>query len=738
MDNTSALKDYAFQSKYARWNKKENRRETKSEAFKRMMSMHFHYLRPRVERSLEKHRVFTQLVWSIEDALNKEQILPSMRGMQNGGQAILDKHCRSYNCAGRLCDDLSFFPTAMYLLLCGNGIGFSMQKQHIAQLPPIRLPSEKERVFVIPDTIEGWADAVYELFLSYTDRASEGDVWFDYSQIRPKGALIASTGAQAPGPDKLRLSLEASRRILDKAAAERGRLKPIEAYDIMMHLADAVVSGGIRRSATICLFSPDDEEMLNAKRGDNYTQNPQRGRSNNSAVLLRGNDEYNEQWILQYMENMDWGEPGFVFVDDLDMVMNPCVEIGWYGKTAERPEDTRAILEDHEDWLVNKERLAEEPDPKDQLVSRWCFCNLTSINAETCEDEQDFSERAQLASALGTFQAAYTDFGYLNNFEEINVSERAAEYGALIGVSITGMARNPKLAFDPRVLQKGAEAVKKANEVTADLLGIRPAARTTCIKPEGTGSLTLGTSCGIHADYAKRYIRRSQGAITEHCFRAYKRDNPDAIEQKLGMDGQVSPDSGFVLHAIEAPEGTELRGEKNAVEQLQRVADVYENWVMPGKVAERCLQGQESHNVSNTITFDKSELELMARQIASRKRRYAGISFAETFLDEQYIQAPFTAVYTRNELIERFGLEAVVDTEFQLAEILEDENYNQNNSAYIYVFTQQNILLRHLYHWHLWRKLAIETGPVDYQKNGRADQIESFQEVACAGGACLI
>ena len=295
------LKDYTFVSKYARWIPEKKRRETWNEAVSRVKKM-----------MLDKYQDFPEvhedIEWSYE-MMRKKRVLGSQRALQFGGSPIFKHNARIYNCITSFCDRLKFFQECMYLLLCGCGTGFSVQKHHIEKLPRIVKNKNGSKKFLIPDSIEGWSDAVGVLVASYFDQDElfpeyvGKNVSFDYSEIRPAGAYLNSSGGKAPGPEPLKNALSNIKKILDKALKELEfchssvrNLTPIQAYDIVMHSADAVISGGVRRSATICLFSPDDEEMAKAKTGSWFIDNPQRGRSNNSALLLGINELSKRVW----------------------------------------------------------------------------------------------------------------------------------------------------------------------------------------------------------------------------------------------------------------------------------------------------------------------------------------------------------------------------------------------------------------------------------------------------------
>lgn len=442
----SLMADAKFYNDYSRFDEDLGRYETWEESVRRVMTMHREFFKDVMTSELDSYLV------EVEQVYCDKKVLGAQRALQFGGKQLFSHMARMYNCAASYCDRADFFGEAFYLMLCGTGVGFSVQKHHVAKLPNITARTKQTKEFIIPDSIEGWAQAVDVLLSSFFGSDAKypeyvgRKVYFDYSQIRPKGAFI-SGGFKAPGPDGLQQALTKI-ELLIKQEINNGsnKLRPIVAYDILMHIADAVISGGVRRSATICIFSKDDQEMMTAKTGSWFVDNPQRGRSNNSAALLRSKTTFEE-----FQETMtsvkEFGEPAFIWMEDLEALFNPCVEIGQYGYT----EDGR---------------------------SGWQMCNLTEINGGLSSTPEAFYEQCKYASILGTLQAAYTSFKVLGE-----ASKEIIEREALIGVSVTGWMNNPDVLFDTEVMTHGAEIVKQWNKKIADMIGINQAARTTCVKP---------------------------------------------------------------------------------------------------------------------------------------------------------------------------------------------------------------------------------------------------------------
>lgn len=659
----AALSSYKFAASYGRYLPDAKRREVPAEAFSRVIDMHrLKYAGIDLEDDLE----------FCLDAMNDNLVLGSQRGLQFGGQPILRKNARLYNCTTSYCDRPRFFQECLYLLLCGCGTGFSVQRHHVAKLPDmIAVDPQQQRDFIIPDTVEGWADALGVLLASYgivdssmatfaheTTPGSDADVVFapsgyfkdyrgsfvsfDYSRIRPKGAPLSTGAGKAPGPGPLMASLEAIRKVLQRAAndgADAGRaprLRPIDCYDIVMHASDAVLAGGVRRSATICLFSPDDTEMLGAKTGNWMSENPQRARSNNSAVLLRDSTSWEDFRDIFMLARHQYGEPGFVWADSTEITYNPCVEIGLY------PAISNADLIQP----TSPDSLIGDVDP-DALQSGWAFCNLCEINAKACETVEDWDRATRAAAILGTLQAGYTGFSYLGP-----VSEAIARREALLGVSMTGMMDNPNQAFDPEFQRQLAQLVLEVNEGMAAKIGIRPTARATCVKPAGSTSCILGTSSGVHTQHAKRYFRRAQANDNEAPLQYFAAHNPQAVEKSVWNPNGTD---AIVTFCIEASESALTRHEVSGLRQLEYVKLTQENWVAAGKVAERCAQPWLRHNVSNTITIARSEQEEACRYIYDNREAFAGISILDESGDLDYPQAPFCEVRTEDELLERYG-----------------------------------------------------------------------------------
>ena len=567
------LSDLTVYMKYAKFLPDYNRRETWEELVTRNMNMHI--------------KKYPELGGEIVEAYKyvyDKKVLPSMRSMQFGGKPIEISPNRIYNCAYLPIDHLDAFSEAMFLLLGGTGVGYSVQKHHVEQLPEIRKPNaNRKRRFLIGDSIEGWADAIKVLFKAYFgEQLSTPD--FDYSDVRPKGARLITSGGKAPGPQPLKDCIHKLQSILD-SKKDGEKLSTIEVHDMICHIADAVLSGGIRRAALISLFSADDNEMISCKSGSWWEQNPQRGRANNSATLLRHKitkDFFMDLW--KRVEASGAGEPGIYFTNDKDWGTNPCCEI------ALRPNQ---------------------------------FCNLCEVNVSDIESQEDLNGRVKAAAFIGTLQAGYTDFHYLRD-----IWKRTTEKDALIGVSMTGIGSGVVLGYN---MKEAAKIVKEENTRVAGLIRINKSARTTTVKPAGTTSLTLGTSSGIHAWHNDYYVRRIRVGKNESIYTYLLMNHPELLE-----DEYFRPhDTAVISVPQKAPEGSILRTE-SPFQLLERVKKITQEWVRPGH-----RTGSNTHNVSATISLKPEDWELAGEWMWNNREFYNGLSVLP-YDNGSYTQAPFT------------------------------------------------------------------------------------------------
>jgi ribonucleoside-diphosphate reductase alpha chain len=730
MSALQELQNYTFVSKYARWLEDKQRRETWKEAVDRVRNM--------MHTKYDEFGIKDEIDWAY-DIMHKKKVLGSQRALQFGGEPILKRHAKIYNCTSSYCDRLRFFQECFWLLLCGSGTGFSVQKHHVAKLPTLEHnpPEGQGTKYVIDDSIEGWADALGVLLSSYFSKPVEEfkqykncHILFDYSNIRPKGSSLASGVGKAPGYEPLANGLEKIRALLDRCIANgQKRLRPIDAYDIVMHSSDAVLSGGVRRSASLALFSPDDEEMAKAKTGNWFIDNPQRARSNNSALLLKNETTFEEfDTLMQSVK--EFGEPGFIWSESTEMIFNPCVEIGM--------------------WPVDEE----------SGKSGWQGCNLSTINCSSVTDEEDFYERCKAASIIGTLQAGFTKLDYLGE-----ISERIFNREALLGVSLTGTMEKHDLVLTEKVLTKGAKIAVETNKDLAKKIGINQAARVTCLKPEGTSSSMLGTSSGIHPHHAKRYIRHVQANILEAPYQHFKKINPQACEKSSWSANNTDE---VIKFPVEVPDGAKLKNQLPAVEMLSIVKDTQKHWVQSGKNKGLCTQEYLSHNVSNTVTVKPDEWEDVTRFIYDNRKYFAGISLIPQSGDKDYPQAPFTTVYTSREIVKEYGDAALwCSGLIELALNAFNNNlwaacdYVSMNQAktedpqdkLLFVTKMKNFAgkyfnsdikrltycMKDVYNWKIYCDLYNSFKKIDYtQLSETDDNTVGIEEISCAGGACLI
>lgn len=564
------LSDITVYMKYARYLDNLKRREVWTETVDRNKQMH-----------LKKYPFVKDLIDEAYELVYDRKILPSMRSMQFGGKAIELNHARIYNCAYLPIDHPLAFSETMFLLLGGTGVGYSVQRHHVENLPEIRKPSKnRRRRFVVQDSIIGWADSIKVLMKSFFSGSSWID--FDFSDVRPKGAPLKTAGGRAPGPEPLKKCIRNIKAILNEKE-DGAQLTPIEVHDIVCHIADAVLAGGIRRAALISLFSADDEEMIACKYGNWWETNPQRGRANNSAVLLRHRVTQNFFFDLwKKIELSNSGEPGVYFTNDKEWGANPCVEI------ALRPNQ---------------------------------FCNLVEINASDLTTQEELELRCKMATRIATLQAGYTDFHYLRP-----VWQRTTEKDALIGVSMTGVASGNVQNLDLKAANK---VIKNENIEMAEKIGIKPAARRTCIKPAGTSSLVLGCSSGIHAWHNDYYIRRIRILKDDALYQHLSVWHPELVEDDL-----LLPNTSCIKVPQKAPEGATLRHE-TAMDLLARVKHFAEKWISPGH-----SKGNNSHNISATISVKEGEWEEVGQWMWDNRNHYNGLSVLP-YDGGNYTQPPF-------------------------------------------------------------------------------------------------
>lgn len=619
-DSRPVVGEYVFLSKYSQTHN--GKKEGWQDAVNRVMDMHLKRYSERIKPEDEKE--FSSLFARAYSLYGEQRVLGAQRALQYGGELMLEKHARFYNCSSTYVDRVQVFEEIMYLLLCGAGTGYSVQHIHTEQLPiPKGFDNTKQsEKFLIPDTIEGWAEAVGKLMTAYYYGGA--DIEFDYSAIRPKGAYIRG-GFKAPGPDPLRQAIEKVHHIVNRIKGRK--LRPFELHYIICICANSVVTGGVRRSAMISIFDVDDAEMASCKTGNWISTMPELCRSNNSAAILP--DTSKEAFDAIYENTKMYGEPGFVFIDSPWFVYNPCGEVGMYPR----------VQDENGEWH-----------------SGWGFCNLAEINGGKVKTEQDFYDACEAASVICTLQAGYTNFRVLEKW-----SQKIAERDALIGIGITGLCENPDILFNADIQKRGAEIVKETNQKVARMIGINPAARCTVVKPSGNSSQLLGTLSGITPGHSRHYIRHIQAADTEQAVQEWMRVNPDMVEASVW-----APDREKVIaFPVTLPEGALLKQNLTAIDFLKFVLLTKQNWIEFGTNFDHPSTKENPRlrmNVSNTCTVRPEEWDEVREFLWEHRSEFGGISLLSSFGDLDYPQAPYTEVLDETELAKRYGAGAILSS----------------------------------------------------------------------------
>ena len=649
MKKTNALEEmsnFVFTSKYARYNEKAKRRETWEEAVARVEMMH-----------LKKYAFLSKedkaLIKEAFDSVREKKVVPSMRSMQFGGVPIEAKNSRIFNCSVRHIDSPRAFSEIFFLALCGCGVGIGLQQQFLNRLPDLVSAEDKTGMvvsYVVEDTIEGWSDSVEALLNCYFKNTaySGRKIVFDFSRIRRKGAKIKTGGGKAPGYRPLKNALSKVKDLLDDLIEKSNltRLRSIDICDILCHCSDAVLSGGVRRSALSFIFDKNDELMMNAKTGDWFNKNPQRARGNNSVLLLR-NSTTLEDFKNVVDKSREFGEPGFVFANDSRQLLNPCFEINFI------------------------------PETEDEVCGVQ-FCNLTSINGALTDSKDKFLLHSRHASLIGTLQAGYLDFPYLSR-----AAKKVTEQEALLGVSITGLMDNPDILLDKSNQKEAAIAAVEENEIWAKKIGINPAARVTCVKPEGTSSIVLGAASGIHPHHARKYFRRIQCNKLDNIYNFFKIYNPELCEESVWSANKTDD---VLTFPIAIPEGAMVKEDLTAIKHLDIIRETQENWVDYG--TSKYNKKNIKHSVSCTVLVEENEWDKVIDYLYNNRNFFTAVSLLPKSGDKIYKQAPMEAVLTKED----------------------EETFN---------------------------KLEKELEKVDYTKlEEQSDETKLQDEIACGGNGC--
>ena len=743
------LSDLKLHSDYLKWREEDNRFETWEEASESIMDGHR-------KKYADKEGELEDYYRKTLNLMKNKTVLASQRNLQFRGPQIEKHNTKLYNCTSTYVGYNEVFQNIFYLGLSGCGVGGGLLIPFVDNISRIQPRTKGTKTFVIPDHIEGWADSLGVLMSSFfVDRQpfpeyAGYEVKFDFSQIRDKGTFI-SGGFKAPGPEGLKASLDKIEKLLNNwLRTEGNKLRGIAVFDIICHASDAVLSGGVRRSALNMIVDPNDKEMIYAKTGNWRQEHPQRARSNNSVILLR--DQVTKELFEELVAlNEGDNDIGFVFANSWFDMFNPCFEILKIPMLFEGD--------------LSKIKYEEIPEFVEKYWKLFGVqgCNLSEINAEACETEQQFYDACEAASVLGTLQAGYTSFPYLGK-----VSEKIFQREALIGVSITGWMNNPKL-FNKKILNLGADIVKLTNMEVADIIGINPAARTTCVKPSGNASVILGTASGIHPEHSQRYFRIMQLNKENDAAKYLEQHMPylleDSVWSSTGTDHVV-----FV--PIENPKEGLYKKDMKGVKHLELIKLVQEEWVNRGTNKELCVYPHVNHNTSNTVIID--DKKAVVDYIWDNKDSFTAVSFLSDYGDKDFNQAPFTSVSDLEEIVQTYGRGAL----FVSGLIVDGLHYfNENLWEACDVVKDKNILLtgtreqvllkkywirrvkqfaknffdgdvdktiyciKDVHLLHKWEVINRKFHPVDFSKILKKPQykeISNYASVACSGGACEI
>lgn len=575
------LQKFQFYDKYSRFSYDKGRRETWIETVNRAVD----YL-----KELSDYRLAPEVYERLREGILNMKVMPSMRLLAMAGPAARRNNIAIYNCSYMPVDSLDSFVEALIISMSGCGVGYSVERKYVEQFPRIaRQSGEPAQTFVVPDSSEGWAEA---LRVGLTAWFHGEDVKFDYSEVRPVGAPLRVKGGRASGPEPLRKMLDFARqRILSR---QGGFLRPLDAHDMMCSVGDAAVSGGVRRTAMISLFDYDDLEMRHCKDGDFWHNNGQRWNANNSAVWPER--ELNQAEIARFV---------------LDMVDSGRGEPGIFNR--------RAALEGRPE---RRQPAEFGTNPCGEIILRpYQFCNLTSVVARAEDTEETLSEKVELATILGTIQSMATYFpGLRDKWKQNCVEER------LLGVDLNGQMDSPA-AQDPAIQAKLQQVAVETNRAYSQILGVNQSASVTCVKPSGNSSQLLNSSSGLHARWSDYYVRNIRVAAHSPLFKVL-RDAGAPMDPENGQTAQNA--TTWVIHfPVKSPEGAVTRNARSAIEQCDYWLQNKTNYT--------------EHNPSVTITYQPHEVLSIIQWVWENQERIGGMAFLPAY-DAMYDQMPYTEI----------------------------------------------------------------------------------------------
>lgn len=742
------LSDLKLYSDYFKWKEELGRYENWEEACEDIVDGH----RKKYSNYNNQLEPYLQ---SVVESMKEQVVLASQRNLQYRYNEIMKHNTKMFNCTSTHIARNRVFQEIFYLGLSGCGVGGGLLIPFVNNLSRVQKRSKGTKTYVIPDSIEGWADSLGVLLSSYFvdeqpfPEYAGYEVKFDYSQIREKGTFI-SGGFKAPGHEGLKQSLEKIEQLLEKWIEKEGnKIRPILAFDIICHASDAVLSGGVRRSALNMIVDPNDDEMIHAKTGNWRVDNPHRARSNNSVILLRS-EVTKEQFDYLVKLNDGANDIGFVFANSWFDMFNPCFEIAKL-PIFDSIDFSKIHYDDIEHYVRNnKHKFGIQG------------CNLNEINAEKCTTKEKFFKACKDAAVLGTLQAGYTNFPYLGE-----VSQKIFEREALLGVSITGWMNNPSL-FDADLLKEGAEIVKRVNKEVADIIEINQAARTTCVKPSGNASVVLGTASGIHPEHSEKYFRIMQ-LNKESNTAKWLTDNMSFLLEESVWSTTKSDYVVFV--PVENPKKGLFKKDMKGIKHLELIKLVQQNWVNAGTNPERCVYNPINHNTSCTVIID--DKDAIVDYIWDNKEDFTAVSFMSDYGDKDFNQAPFTSVLNLEELVSEYGKGSVLASGL----VVDGLHYFDNNlwlacdtliEGLPVTGTREQVLLKkywldrakkfaknyfkgdirrmvyclkdiHLFH--KWETITRQFKEVDFGQildKPQFKDIADYGAMSCSGGACEI